>query len=97
MFIKKNEDPETSGTYKVGTINATYNQLVQTLGEPTYPEQSGDGKVQVEWVVEYKGEVFTIYDWKTYDRDFTQNGLKIFHVGGKSYAGDFIEFLETQL
>lgn len=94
---QKNEDPTTVGTYKVGTINATYNQLVNLLGEPTFPEQSGDGKVQVEWVVEYKGDIFTIYDWKTYDRNFTQNGLKLFHVGGKDYALDFIDYLESQI
>ena len=88
--------PSTSGTSLKGYIYITYSQLVDLLGQPTFPEQSGDGKVQVEWVVEYKGEIFTIYDWKTYDRYYTENILSKFNVGGKSYAIDFIEYLESQ-
>ena len=86
---------ETSwGTSLKGYLYATYSQLVEALGEPTFPEQSGDGKVQVEWVVDFKGETFTIYDWKTYSRDYTLFELDKFNVGGKSYAGDFIDYVE---
>lgn len=89
--------PSTQGTCRVGYVNATYNQLVNLLGEPTFPEESGDGKVQVEWVVQFEGKLFTIYDWKTYDRDYTENVLSKFNVGGKSYAMDFIDYLESQI
>jgi hypothetical protein len=78
-----------------GYINTTYSQLVEALGEPTYDEPSGDEKVQVEWVVEFNDEIFTIYDWKTYSREYTENELTRFHVGGTTYAGDFITELET--
>ena len=83
------------GTSLKGYINATYSQLVETLGEPTYNEPSGDNKVQVEWVVEFEGNIFTIYDWKTYSREFTENELTTFNVGGATSAFNFIEEVET--
>lgn len=80
-----------------GYINATYNynQLIETLGEPTHDEPSGDEKTQMEWVVEFEGNIFTIYDWKTYSRNYTENELTRFNVGGKTYAGDFIDYIES--
>jgi hypothetical protein len=77
-----------------GHVKITYPKLIKLFGEPTYPEESGDSKVQKEWVVEYKGEVFTIYDWKTFDVEYTMNELDEFNVGGKTYAGEFIQALE---
>ena len=89
--------PNTNGTSLKGYLNATYRDLVNVLGEPTFPEESGDGKVQVEWVVEFEGEIFTIYDWKTYDRQYTEYELDRFNIGGKEYAGDFIEYMESEI
>jgi hypothetical protein len=91
--------PSTQGTSLKGYVNLTYNQLVEVLGEPTFKEESGDGKTQKEWVVEFKDEwgdknVFTIYDWKTYDVEYTMNELNRFNVGGKTSAYDFINYLE---
>jgi hypothetical protein len=86
--------PNTSGTHLQGYINATYRELVNLLGEPTFDEPSGDNKTQVEWVVEFEGNVFTIYDWKTYDREFTEYDLDRFNIGGKGSAVDFIDYLE---
>ncbi len=83
------------GSSLKGYINATYSQLIAALGEPTHDEPSEDEKVQVEWVVEFNDEIFTIYDWKTYSREYTENELQMFNVGGKTYAGDFIDALEA--
>jgi hypothetical protein len=69
--------------------------LLEVLGKPTYDEPSGDDKVQVEWVVEFEGDIFTIYDWKTYSREYTENELKTFNVGGNTSAFDFIQEVET--
>lgn len=88
--------PDTTGTSLKDYVYLNYNRLVEILGEPTFPEESGDGKVKVEWVVKFEGKVFTIYDWKTYDRDYTLNHLSKFNIGGKSYAIDFIEYLESR-
>ena len=87
----------TDGTSLKGYTKATYKQLVALLGEPTFPTPSGDDKTQVEWVVKFKNDYFTIYDWKTYDREYTMNILEIFHVGGKVDAFDFIVRLESKL
>lgn len=74
-----------SGTFKVGSINLVhYDELVAILGEPTFNEESADGKVQVEWVIELDGNVFTIYDWKTYDREYTKNNLTTWSIGGST-------------
>lgn len=89
--------PNINGTSLAGYVSATYDKLVGVLGKPTFDEPSGDGKVQVEWVVEFKGDVFTIYDWKTYDRDYTLNSLDRFNVGSKVSAVMFINYLESKL
>lgn len=88
-------DGVSFGSAFKGYVNATYSQLVEALGEPTHDEPSGDEKVQVEWVVEFEENIFTIYDWKTYSREYTENELSMFNVGGKTYAGDFIDALEA--
>lgn len=70
-----------------------YWDLKATLGEPTFNTESGDGKVQKEWVVEHDGMVFTIYDWKTYDEQYTVEELDRWNIGGVMYAGYFLEEL----
>jgi hypothetical protein len=93
--LKENEvKGKTSGSSLKGYIDCVYQDLVRVLGEPTYPTPSGDNKTQKEWVVEYNGEVFTVYDWKTYDEEYTMNELDQFHIGGKTDAYDF--FLELK-
>ncbi len=93
--LEKDQVGETTwGSSLKGYIKTTYPKLIKTFGEPTYSEASGDNKVQKEWVIEYEGNIFTIYDWKTFDPEYTMNELDEFHVGGKTYAGYFIEALE---
>lgn len=81
-------------------IGVTYDDLVGLFGEPVLkPEDSGDGKVNFEWVVDFEGETFTIYDWKYFDEaDYVKNKLGhdggiSFHIGGSSYAGDFEDWI----
>ena len=96
--LKEDEvNGKTNGSSFKGYIKATYNDLVRALGEPTYSEPSGDDKVQKEWVVEFKGNVFTIYDWKTFDVDETMNNLDVFNVGGSTSAEKFISSLEKKI
>jgi len=101
--------PDTTGTSLKGYLDygITYNDLVDTFGDPTFlPEDSGDGKVNYEWVIDFDFEgsinTFTIYDWKV-DAEWSKLntgrmeegndwlGGSRWHVGGKDYAGDFIE------
>jgi hypothetical protein len=95
--FEKGDQPSTNGASRKGYLNLTYDQLVDRLGEPTIDEPSGDNKTQVEWVVAYGDDIFTVYDWKTYDREYTINALGRFNVGGTSYAGDFISYLESRI
>lgn len=89
----------SSGTSLKGYINGvTYTQLVEEFGHPLYgPEDSGDGKIQFEWVFKHNGNVFTLYDWKTYDLDYTITELTRWNIGGKSSAMEFIEDIENIL
>ena len=91
------ENANETGTSLQGYINATYSQLLEVLGKPTYDEPSGDDKVQLEWVIEFKGNIFTIYDWKTGSREYTENELTEFNVGGTTSADDFIQEVESQI
>jgi len=78
------------GTYKVGSlVRVSYWDLKSVLGNPTFDEPSGDDKIQKEWVVEYKGEVFTVYDWKTYDERYTVEELDVWSIGGKTSSVEF--------
>jgi hypothetical protein len=90
----------THGTHLVGTLDGiTYNDMENSFGDPTFePEDSGDGKVAYEWVFETEEqEIFTVYSWKVpedYARHILGRKDEVqFHVGGKTYAGDFIEKL----
>jgi hypothetical protein len=89
--------PSTDGSGLAGYLKTTYNKLTNTLGEPTWNSPSGDDKVQVEWVVEYGGELYSIYDWKTFDRHYTENTLDTFNVGSKVNANEFIDYLTNIL
>ena len=85
------------GTSLRGYINASYDQLVEVLGEPSNTEPSGDDKVQKQWIVEYNKEFYTVYDWKTYSEEITLNVLHEFNVGAKGNADDFISELESKI
>ena len=89
------------GTFRVGEINRTYRELVNGLGEPTFDTPSVDNKIQVRWVCKFKGNVYTIYDWKTYDREITEWKLNQFNVGSKNARGyevsEFVDVVRKQI
>jgi len=90
--------PSINGTSLKGYIEGwSYDDMVHVLGEPTFNEPSGDDKTQVEWVCKFNDQVFTIYDWKTYDREFTLNELTTWNVGGMENASGFIQAVERNL
>ena len=65
-------------------IVCTPKDLKQILGEPTYEQNYGKDKVNLEWVCETEdGEVFTIYDWKEY-RTISEDEDIQWHLGGHS-------------
>jgi len=100
--IENSQSIKTSGSSYVGTIEATYEELIEAFGEPTYKEPSGDGKVSTEWNLEFEHEdakyvVATIYDWKMYDNGTAcRSGEKFeWHVGGFEYEA--LELVEEEL
>lgn len=81
---------------KTKLIGITYDDLINIFGEPVF---KGGDKINFEWVVEFDGDIFTIYDWKYPDANFVKDKLGhdggiSFHVGGKTYAGDFEDFID---
>ena len=61
--MKKTNKTANGTSFHDVTITATPQQLITILGEPN--NNSGDGKVNMEWVGENNnGDLITIYDWK---------------------------------
>lgn len=90
MIIYNNENaPSCHGTHKLASLhNVRFTDLVQMFGSPTYKEPSDDNKVQVEWVINHDNSIYTIYDWKTYDINYTLEELDRWSVGGKKGVSD---------
>jgi hypothetical protein len=78
-----------NGTHFVGTVQATYRELVHAFGEP----MPGDGdKVQADWVLEFEtdGErvIATVYDWKQYNTNL--DNILVWHVGGFDFVAQLL-------
>ena len=66
------------------TVTATVNDLIFIIGKPTYNDNTGQDKVNIEWVLEDEnGNVITIYDWKEY-RKIGMDEEIVWHIGGMS-------------
>ena len=89
------EESDILGTSLRGYLhNTKYSDLIEVFGEPTFNQESGDGKVHFEWVFDFNGETFTLYDWKTYNIEYTMNELTTWNIGGKTYSGEFSDHIE---
>jgi hypothetical protein len=99
MYTKLTEKDfhKTNGTHYLAAIDTKYRDLLGKLGAPTFEDPSGDDKVQKEWVFYNDDEVFTVYDWKTWDEEYTMNELTRWHVGGVSDPSNFIKWLEKKM
>jgi hypothetical protein len=91
----------------------TYNDLLDYFGRETFGESGdGKVKNEwvIEFETEENGiQLFTIYDWKVESKEWSKIntgsleqaedwlGGSRWHIGGKEYAGDFIEFIEKDL
>jgi hypothetical protein len=65
--MKKTNKSANGTSFHDTVITTTVNELVRVLGEPTYQQNTGDDKVNVEWICEREnGDIITIYDWKEY-------------------------------
>ena len=90
-----------TGTHKIASLRrVSYDDLVRYFGEPTiyhYLLDNTDGKIQVELVLEFNCKPFTIYDWKTFDRDYTLQELQHWSIGGAVNGIEFFECIEDHI
>lgn len=83
------EGGDANMTSLQGYVTASYDDLVELFGEPTYAG-SYDGKVDFEWVLTIEGpdcaHVATLYNWKDYDNglEAQSNPFYEWHIGGHS-------------
>jgi hypothetical protein len=69
-------------SYHNDTVTCSVNDLKTILGEPECEDNTGEDKVNFEWICETdKGDVFTIYDWKEY-RKLNGDEYIEWHIGG---------------
>jgi hypothetical protein len=72
-----------NNTSFIGTIDLTYNQIKNSLGEPL----NGDNdKVTTEWIVLFENDVVaTIYDWKENQSPKKEpDVIYSWHIGGRN-------------
>jgi len=83
--MAKQTNQSANGTsFHSATINASVNQLINTFGEPTWQHNTGEDKVNFEWVLETdEGDVFTLYDWKE-GRPLSSDETIEWHIGSHS-------------
>lgn len=69
------------------TIRATVGKMMALLGTPSCDENTGEDKVNYEWVRRLHGskDVYAIYDWKEY-RVLAESDVIEWHIGTRSAA-----------
>jgi hypothetical protein len=98
MNLVSKTNKSANGTYRMDVVDGvTYKDLVRIFGEPTYSSKSEDEKCYVIWVLEFDGKLFTIYDWKTYDKDYTMNELTEWHVGTHGVVLPIKEYISNHM
>lgn len=96
MNIKKLPEEKTvNGTSFYGQVfNASPQKLIDTFGPPSYSNNDGEGKVNMEWDLELGGEIaFTIYDWKEY-RKLSMDEEIEWHIGAHDQSSSNKAYLE---
>jgi len=85
VSVKQTND--TEGTSLQGHVDASYNQLVEVFGKPSYKTPfSETEKITTAWDLEFpSGVIVTIYNWKNYEnygKDPEPDEEYEWHVGG---------------
>lgn len=85
---------DTNGFSKVDTLRGvTYFELVRALGNPTESFLEEGDKSTCNWIITFGDRVYTIYDWKTYDIEYTISELNTWMIGGAASSMDFKDML----
>lgn len=99
--FQKTYGMSANGTCLQDYMVASYSDLVEVFGEPTYEDDTRHEKVNFEWVLTDGENVVTIYNWKDYDGGTTAMSSTDYewHIGGRSKmsAWNLQEFFQSQL
>ena len=97
MAVKTDKGITDGSSWFGDLIVTTYPKLIEILGQPTFNDNTGEDKVNMEWVCESReGFVFTIYDWKEYE-PLNEEYNYGFHIGGFSEKQTKIAKAELEL
>lgn len=77
-----------------GYINYSFYTLVDILGEPTFKWHNCP--INYEWAIEYRGSIFTIYDWRCKPEASKIDSKFQWNVGGSTWAEEFIDQIEKR-
>ena len=77
-----------------GYLHCSFYTLVDILGEPTF--KWINCPINYEWAVEYKGQIFTVYDWRCTPEASKLESKFQWHVGGSTSADKFIDQIEKR-
>jgi len=73
----------TNGSSRIGSLNhITYKDIIKRVGSPTINYDGAHDKVNVEWIFKVNGDIFTIYDYKSWSETHTFEQLNNWSVGG---------------
>ena len=75
-----------------GYVTATFDELTDVLGYPSYDGPSADGKIDTEWeLFDEEGGQVTVYDWKCYGHVARGGHPYRWHIGGTNrWAVEFV-------
>ena len=80
--MKKTNKSGIGTSFYNTVISETPANMKKLLGDPQYGDNTGEDKVNMEWVMETSDQtIFTIYDWKEY-RSLNDDEVISWHIGG---------------
>ena len=84
MAVKTDKGIKEGSSWFGDLIITNYPKLIEILGQPTFDDNTGQDKTNMEWVCESReGFVFTIYDWREHE-PLNEEYNYGFHIGGFS-------------
>lgn len=86
-----------SMSYKIGSLNTNYKNLVRLFGKPQDENDDQSSKIQMEWTIEDElGNLFSIYSWKFYNDLNILKKWRLFNwsIGGANIDQNYIDQLK---
>ena len=89
-----------NGTHGIGTILADYDDIVAVFGKPF--TRLLDDKIDVQWIIETKHGVATLYNYKNGKAYLGEKGLDVraikqWNVGGSGYGKAVFDEVKTAI